>query len=92
MHGSGFLTRLRDVVGERGVVTDPVDLVPFCYDWRHMFQGAPFCAVLPRSAEEVAQIERLCMQACVPLVPHGGNTGLAGGATPDARWCCPWRE
>lgn len=84
MHGLEFLAQLRDVVGERGVVTDAADLAPYSHDWRHMFHGVPFCAVLPRSTEEVAQVVRLCAQAGVPLVPYGGNTGLSGGATPDA--------
>jgi len=79
-----FLERLRDVVGERGVVTDAADLVPYSHDWRHMFHGVPLCAVLPRSTEEVAQVVRLCAEASVPVVPYGGNTGLSGGATPDA--------
>jgi FAD/FMN-containing dehydrogenase len=26
---------------------------------------------------------RLCALAGIPMVPHGGNTGLSGGATPD---------
>jgi len=78
-----FLAQLRDVVGELGVVTDAADLAPYSHDWRHMFHGAPLCVVLPRSAEEVAQVVRLCAQVGAPLVPYGGNTGLSGGATPD---------
>lgn len=75
---------LRSIVGERGVITDEADLAPFCTDWRGMFEGRARCAVLPRSTAEVAAVVRLCAAAGVPIVPHGGNTGLAGGATPDA--------
>jgi FAD/FMN-containing dehydrogenase len=32
----------------------------------------------------VAAVLRLCRAAGVPVVPQGGNTGLMGGATPDA--------
>jgi len=84
MYGPEFLAQLRDVVGERGVVTDVADLAPYSHDRRHMFYSVPFCAVLPRSSEEVAQVARLCAQAGVPLAPYGGNTGMSGGATPDA--------
>src|SRR5690606_17464378 len=40
--------------------------------------------VRPRRTEEVAQCLALCQQAGVPVVPRGGNTGMCGGATPDA--------
>lgn len=74
---------LRTIVGEKSVITDQADLAPFCTDWRHMFKGQARCAVLPRSAQEVASIVRLCAASNVAIVPHGGNTGLSGGATPD---------
>lgn len=74
---------LRAIVGERWVMTDEADLAPFCTDWRHMFKGQARCAVLPRSAQEVASIVRLCASSNISIVPHGGNTGLSGGATPD---------
>ncbi len=38
----------------------------------------------PASTEEVAAIVRLCADAKVALVPQGGNSGMVGGATPDA--------
>ena len=38
----------------------------------------------PASTEEVAAIVRLAAEHRVPLVPQGGNTGMAAGATPPA--------
>src|SRR5438105_1110900 len=38
----------------------------------------------PASTEEVAEIVRLAAEHRVPLVPQGGNTGMAAGATPPA--------
>lgn len=83
MSADRILVALRELVGARGVVTDTVDLEPFCHDWRHMFKGRPLCAVLPRSTDEVAAVVRLCVAEGLAVVPHGGNTGLSGGATPD---------
>lgn len=37
-------------------------------------------AIRPRNAEEVSEILTLCGQSGVPVVPHGGRTGLAGAA------------
>ena len=39
--------------------------------------------MLPGSTAEVQAIVRLARQHHAPIVPQGGNTGLAGGATPD---------
>jgi FAD/FMN-containing dehydrogenase len=41
--------------------------------------------VRPASTAEVADIVRLCAQKRVPLVPQGGNTSMAAGATPSSR-------
>ena len=38
----------------------------------------------PASTDEVAAIVRLAAEHRVPLVPQGGNTGMAAGATPAA--------
>jgi FAD/FMN-containing dehydrogenase len=37
----------------------------------------------PGSTAEVVEIVRLCAEARVPLVPQGGNSSMAGGATPN---------
>ena len=36
----------------------------------------------PSSTEELVEIVRLAAEYRVPLVPQGGNTGMAAGATP----------
>ncbi len=38
----------------------------------------------PDTAVDVAAVVRWCAAAGVPITPQGGNTGLSGGATPDA--------
>ncbi|MDZ4058020.1 MAG: FAD-binding oxidoreductase [Polynucleobacter sp.] len=83
MNARALLLALRELVGERGVLTDENDLQPYCHDWRHMFKGRPLCVVLPRNTDEVAETVRLCTSAGCSVVPQGGNTGLSGGATPD---------
>ena len=40
--------------------------------------------VRPASTEQVAGVVRLARRYGFPIVPQGGNTGLVGGATPDA--------
>ncbi|RJG03646.1 FAD-binding oxidoreductase [Noviherbaspirillum sedimenti] len=78
-----LIERFLEIVGDRGVITDPADLEHYCTDWRGVFKGKAMCVVLPQATAQVAAVVRLCAAENVPLVPHGGNTGLSGGATPD---------
>ncbi|WP_063532569.1 FAD-binding oxidoreductase [Burkholderia sp. MSMB1589WGS] len=81
---SAFVDACRQAIGADHVLTDPHDTAPFLTDWRRRYQGAA-CAVLrPANTEEVAALVKLALEHRVALVPQGGNTGLAGGATPDA--------
>ncbi|KFG69174.1 FAD-binding oxidoreductase [Microvirga sp. BSC39] len=79
-----LLQRLTSLVGPAGVVTGGSDLEPYAVDWRKLFPGRPACVVRPSSTEQVAGIVQICREAGAAIVPQGGNTGLAGGAVPDA--------
>ena len=46
---------------------------------RGSWQGIAGCVALPTSTEKVATILRIANEACVPVVPYGGGTGLVGG-------------
>jgi len=81
---SEFVAACRQAIGEAYVLTEPHDTAAYLTDWRRRYSGAS-CAVLrPGTTEEVAALVRLAASHRVALVPQGGNTGLAGGATPDA--------
>ncbi len=79
-----LVDQLRTLLGEGGVLTEPSDLEPYITDWRGMFHGRALCVALPRSTAEVAAVVKACGAAGHAVVPQGGNTGLSGGATPDA--------
>jgi D-lactate dehydrogenase (cytochrome) len=83
MSGS-LIARLAAVVGAAHVLTDPRDTAPFATDWRKRYFGKPLAVVRPATTAEVAAVVRLCVEARAAVVPQGGNTGLCGGATPDA--------
>ena len=72
------------ILGPKGVVTDPRDIEPWVTDWRGRVHGAAAGLLAPASTQEVASIVRLAGELRVPLVPQGGYTGMAGGATPPA--------
>ena len=78
-----LLQRLRSI-GAFRVMTAPEDTAPYLTDWRGRFTGRAQAVVLPATTDEVAAIVRACAEHRTPIVPQGGNTGLVGGATPDA--------
>ena len=69
-------------LGPKAVVTDRQEIEPWLTDWRGRVHGAAPAMLAPGSTDEVAEIVRLAAEHRVPLVPQGGNTGMAGGATP----------
>ena len=71
-------------LGPKAVVTDPKEIEPWVTDWRGRVHGAAPAMLAPSSTEEVAEIVRLAAEHRVALVPQGGNTGMAAGATPPA--------
>jgi len=75
---------LRAAVGAAHVLTDPADTAPYLTDWRRRYQGRAAAVVRPAATSEVAAAVRACATAGAPIVIQGGNTGLVGGATPDA--------
>lgn len=77
-----FLSRLRGIVGDAYVLTDPASLANYVEDWRGRYRGSALCVVRPASTGQVAAVVAACAEAGVAIVPQGGNTGLCGGATP----------
>ena len=74
----------RERLGPKAVVTDPREIEPWVTDWRGRAHGTARAMLAPASTEETAEIVRLAAHYRVPLVPQGGNTGMAAGATPPA--------
>ena len=77
-----LIEQARERIGPKGVITDPKDIEPWVTDWRGRVHGAAPAMLAPASTEEVVDIVRTAADLRVPLVPQGGNTGMAAGATP----------
>ena len=71
-------------LGPKAVITDPREIEPWVTDWRGRVHGSAAAMLAPASTDEVAEIVRLAAENRAPLVPQGGNTGMAAGATPPA--------
>jgi FAD/FMN-containing dehydrogenase len=78
-----FLDRAADLLGPRGLTSDPDLVRPWLTDWRARFTGHALALASPSSTAEVSALVALCAEYGVPIVPQGGNSGMSGGATPD---------
>jgi FAD/FMN-containing dehydrogenase len=80
--GTALVRELEQRLSAGAVLTDPSDLAPHLVDWRGLFHGDALCVVRPRDVDEVALTVTHARAHGVAIVAQGGNTGLAGGATP----------
>ncbi|MBD2841519.1 FAD-binding oxidoreductase [Erythrobacter rubeus] len=78
-----FLDEARSLLGPKGLTTDPADLTQWLTDWRGRYTGRALALAAPASTAEVSALVKVCAKYGIPIVPQGGNSGMAGGATPD---------
>jgi glycolate oxidase len=75
---------LRAAVGADGLIIGQSQLQTYECDGLTNFRVMPEAVVLPRSAEQVQAVVRLCAKYRIPFVSRGAGTGLSGGALPAA--------
>jgi FAD/FMN-containing dehydrogenase len=79
-----LLNKLHALVGPAGLLTDREAKAPYLTDWLGKWKGATPVVVRPANTAQTAAVVRLCSETHTPIVTQGGNTGMSGGATPDA--------
>jgi FAD/FMN-containing dehydrogenase len=79
---TNLIAVLRERLGPKSVITDPTEIEPWLSDWRGRIHGVSPAMLAPESTDEVVEIVKAAAEYGVPLVPQGGNTGMAAGATP----------
>jgi D-lactate dehydrogenase (cytochrome) len=84
MNAGELVARFARIVGDKHVLTESHDIAAYATDWRKRYEGAPLAVVRPGTTAEVAAVVKACAETRTAIVPQGGNTGLCGGATPDA--------
>ncbi|MAY20263.1 MAG: hydroxyacid dehydrogenase [Erythrobacteraceae bacterium] len=78
-----FLAEAAELLGPKGFTTLADDIEPWETDWRGRYTGRALALASPASTAEVSALVKLCSAHAIPIVPQGGNSGMAGGATPD---------
>jgi FAD/FMN-containing dehydrogenase len=79
-----LLAALDECVGAANVLRASSDVEPYLVDHRGCYRGRAIAVVRPGTTAQVAEVVRACVRRGIAIVPQGGNTGLCGGATPDA--------
>ncbi|MFC7610787.1 FAD-binding oxidoreductase [Teichococcus aestuarii] len=78
-----MINRLRELLGEQGLLTAPEQMARYSRDWSGDLSGRPLAVARPGSVGHLARLVGLCAEAGIPMVPQGGHTGLVGGAVPS---------
>ena len=79
-----IIDQLKEIVGPYHVLVDEQKVEQYSHDetsaeeYAHM----PEVVVLPKSAQEIAQIMKLASEHIIPVTPRGAGSGLSGGAIP----------
>jgi glycolate oxidase len=79
---SGLLARLREIVGESGLLFNPDELLVYECDGYVVEKKTPDVVLFPTTTEQVVAIVKTCNEHDVPFVPRGAGTSLAGGCLP----------
>ncbi len=75
-----ILDQLKQIVGERYVLTAKEAIEPYSHDETEDLVFYPEVVVKPADTGEVSQIMKLATEHHVAVTPRGGGTSLSGGA------------
>lgn len=77
------LDDLKKIVGSSHVVTDPDVLAGRSVDYTGRYRGRAGALVRPASAQQVAEVLRVCRDAGTHVTVQGGRTSLVAGTVPE---------
>lgn len=73
--------RLKDIVGERNIKTDPSDLYVYGSD-SSVHHAMPWAVVRPENTSQVQAIMKYANEDLIPVIPRGGGSGMCGQTVP----------
>ena len=75
------VTRLKEIVGERNVKTDPSDLYVYGSD-SSVHHAMPWAIVKPETTQQVQEIMKYANGNGIPVIARGGGSGMCGQTVP----------
>ncbi len=79
---SSILGKLRKIVGDKGVLTSPVELAAYSFDGTTDCRGLPEAVVFPVTTDQVSEIMCLANDDEIPVTVRGAGTNVSGGSVP----------
>ena len=77
------LSAFKEIVGDQYVYSAGDDMYKYGKDETENLHFLPDIVILPRTAEEISAIMKICNKDKIPVTPRGAGTGLSGGALPQ---------
>ncbi len=79
-----ILNKLIEIVGSKNVLTDKEKIETYSHDEtpKEQYACMPEVVVIPKTAEEIAEIVKIANKELIPITPRGAGSGLSGGAIP----------
>ncbi len=77
-----IMEKLRNIVGEKGLLSETIDLESYSFDASSRWKGLPDVVVFPTSIDQVSQIMKLATEYKIPVTPRGAGSNLSGGSLP----------
>ena len=82
MTSASLISQLRQIVGDKYLITDPSQTEAYRSGYR-FGNGNALAVVRPGNLTEFWAILKACVAADVIVIAQAANTGLTGGSTPD---------
>ncbi len=79
-----IVERLKEIVGEKNVLTNPTELFAYGYDGT-LLSGETLGVVFPESTEQVVELVKYMNEQDIKLVPRGAGTNVSGGTIPSEK-------
>ena len=83
MIDQGIVDELREIVGDRFVLSRPQELLVYNSDGLPGYRKQPSLGVFPGTRDETIAVVRVLARENISYVPRGAGTGLSGGALAD---------
>ena len=78
---TGHIEQLRDIFGEKNVLTEIEDMIAYSYDASHV-EIQPEAVVFATATEQISHLMQFAYREKIPVTPRGQGSGLSGGSVP----------
>jgi glycolate oxidase len=77
-----IIGKLKNIVGDKGVLTAALDMQSYSFDASSKWKEVPDVVVFPTTKEQISQIMKLATEKKIPVTPRGAGSNLSGGSLP----------